>query len=119
MMIGMESSPTLERKRLLQSELARYLRVLTQYEKPEQILVFGSLVTGEIHSWSDIDLIIVKETDLPFFQRLREIRKLIQPKVGTDILVYTPEEFEQLSRERPFFQQEILAKSVTIYERER
>lgn len=108
-----------ERKKILKRELARYLRLLTRKDQPERILIFGSMVTGDIHSWSDIDLVIVKQTDLPFFQRLREIRKLIRPKVGTDILVYTPEEFEQLKNERPFFRQEILAKSMTIYEYKR
>jgi hypothetical protein len=34
-----------------------------------------------------------------------------------DILVYTPEEFAQLSQERTFVRQEILAKGKVIYER--
>jgi hypothetical protein len=37
--------------------------------------------------------------------------------VGTDILVYMPEEFERLRQERPFFREEILAKGVIVYER--
>ncbi len=52
-----------------------------------------------------------------FFQRLRQMRRLLQPQVGTDILVYTPEEFEQLCGERAFFQEEILDRGVVVYER--
>jgi hypothetical protein len=37
--------------------------------------------------------------------------------VATDLLVYTPEEFEQLARERPFVREEILAKGVLLYAR--
>ncbi len=115
----MATSQSLARKRLLEQELARYLDLLIEYSDPEQILVFGSLATGEIHPWSDIDLLIIQETDQPFLQRLRRIRRLIQPKVGTDILVYTPAEFEQLRHNRLFFQEEVLAKSQVIYERKR
>jgi hypothetical protein len=61
--------------------------------------------------------VIVEQTELPFWQRLRRVRKLLKPRVGTDILVYTPEEFERLRRERAFFRNEILAKGVVVYER--
>jgi len=70
----------------------------------------------QIHDWSDIDLVIIEKTKLPFFQRLRKVRKLLRPKVGTDILVYTPEEFDLLCQERQFFKEEILAKGRVIYE---
>jgi predicted nucleotidyltransferase len=106
-----------ERRQLLEQELTRYVRLLTEHSDPERVIVFGSLVTGHIRAWSDIDLVIVERTDLPFLQRLRQVRKLLRPKVGTDILVYTPEEFEQLRRQRPFFREEILAKGMVIYER--
>lgn len=105
------------RKTLLENELSRYVSLLRERKNLEKILIFGSLATGNVHSWSDIDLVIVQETDLPFWKRLREIRRFIQPKVGTDILVYTPGEWEEMKGERPFFRQEILAKSKVVYER--
>lgn len=105
-----------ERKQRLEQELARYIRLLTEHGDPDRVIVFGSLVTGEVHAWSDIDLVIVERTNLPFFQRLRRIRKLLQPNVGTDILAYTPEEFEQLCQERSFFRKEILDKGMVVYE---
>jgi predicted nucleotidyltransferase len=108
---------SIERKRRLQQELARYVRLLTSHGDPDKVIVFGSLATGQIGTWSDIDLVIIERTDLPFWQRLRTWRKLLQPQVGTDILVYTPEEFEQLCRERLFFREEILAKGRIVYER--
>lgn len=113
----MTNPQTLERKLLLERELTRYLQVLTEQDDTEKILVFGSLVTGQIHAWSDIDLVVIKKSNLPFFQRLREIRHLIKPQVGVDILVYTPEEFKQLFEERPFFREEIWRKSRVLYER--
>jgi hypothetical protein len=45
------------------------------------------------------------------------VLELLKPQVGVDVLVYTPEEFEQLSKERAFVRQEIVAKGRVIYER--
>lgn len=111
------SQTSAERKQHLERELARYVRLLTEHGSPERVIVFGSLATEQVQAWSDIDLVIVEHTDLPFWQRLRQTRRLLRPQVGTDILVYTPEEFEQLRRERSFFREEILAKGVVVYER--
>lgn len=117
MQADVQTDTAIDRMHLLQQEMDRYLYLLIEHDDPEQVIVFGSLATGEVHRWSDIDLIVVKQTDLPFWQRLRETRRLLQPKVGTDLLIYTPSEFEQLRRERPFFRDEILAKGNVIYER--
>jgi predicted nucleotidyltransferase len=106
-----------KRKQLLERELARYVRLLTEHGDPERVIVFGSLATGQVRDWSDIDLVVVEQTDLPFLQRLHRVRKLLRPQVGTDILVYTPEESEQLSQERFFFRDEILTKGIVVYER--
>lgn len=106
-----------ERKQRLEQELARYRRILSESGDLERVIVFGSLATGHVHAWSDIDLIIVRQTSLPFLQRLHQMRELLQPRVGTDILVYTPEEFEALCQERPFFREEVLAKGKVVYER--
>ena len=75
------------------------------------------MASGQVHEWSDIDLVIVKETDLPFLKRMREIRRVIQPQVAVEILCYTPEEFIKLCTERLFFQEEILQKGKVVYER--
>ncbi len=104
------------RKKLLNRELKRYIRLLTKHGSPEKLILFGTLARGELHEWSDIDLVVVEETDLPFYQRLRKIRELIQPQVGLDIVVYTPEEFDQLQANSTFFREEIMAKGKIIYE---
>ena len=113
-----DNSKALERKQLLEQELQRYLSLLTSLDHPEQVILFGSLATGDVHPDSDIDLVIVKQTDLPFWKRLREMRRLLQPRVGTNLLVYTPNEFEQLRRDRPFVRIEILGKGKVMYERQ-
>ena len=101
---------------LLEEELQRYLPLLQQYYHPHKIVLFGSMVTGQIQTWSDIDLMIVTETRLRFLDRTKEVMQVLQPRVGLDVLVYTPDEFDQLFRERPFFRTEILGKGKVLYE---
>lgn len=108
-----------ERKRLLDQEMSRCVRLLTEHSSPEKVILFGTLAKGSVHEWSDIDLVIVERTQLPFFQRIKKVRKLLQPKVGMDIMVYTPEEFDQLCADRPFFREEIIGKGEIVYERTR
>lgn len=113
----MSNQKAAKRQALLEKELTRYVQILAKEENPEKIIVFGSLATGEVKEWSDIDLVVVTHTDLPFLKRIRQIRKLLQPEVGVDILCYTPDEFLQLCQERLFFQEEILGKGKILYER--
>ena len=108
-----------ERKNLLIQEMDRCVRLLIRHGSPEKVILFGTLAKGSVHEWSDIDLVVVERTDLPFFQRIKKARKLLQPKVGMDIMVYTPEEFERLCAERPFFKEEIIGKGEIVYERGR
>lgn len=57
-----------DRKRHLEQELARFIAVLVDQGDPEQVIVFGSLAKGEVHAWSDIDLVVVEQTELPFLR---------------------------------------------------
>ena len=108
-----------KRRASLEEELARWLPLLIEHERPVKIIVFGSYSAGQIQEWSDLDLVIVKETEDRFLDRSRQVLLLLKPKVGLDVLVYTPEEFEQLSRERAFVRDEIVHKGQVIYERDR
>ena len=107
------------RRRLLESEIARFLPLLRAEYQPERVLLFGSLATGDVGAWSDIDLVIIKKTTQRFLERTAHVMRLLRPKVGVDILVYTPEEFEKLCRERTFFHTEILEKGRVLYARGR
>ena len=105
-------------QRRLESELKRCVDLLVAHYAPEKIILFGSLAAGQVQPWSDIDMVMVRQTDLRFLDRTKAALLLLRPTVGLDLLIYTPEEFDQLSRERPFFRQEILTGKV-LYERSR
>jgi predicted nucleotidyltransferase len=105
-----------DRRELLKAELNRSLALLIHQYKAQKVLLFGSIVGNDTGEWSDLDLVIIKETDKRFLDRTKEVMQLLQLRVGADILVYTPAEFEHLSRERAFVRDEIVGKGQVLYE---
>ena len=101
----------------LNDELQRYVPELVAAYAPERIILFGSAAQGQARNWSDLDLVVVCETGLRFLDRTKDVLRRLRPKVGLDVLVYTPEEFDRLCRLRPFFQREVLSQGQVLYER--
>ena len=59
-------------------------------------IAFGSYARGVADAWSDLDLVVVMETDLPRVERgvlLGDLYDVIP--VSLDLLVFTPSEFER------------------------
>lgn len=65
----------------------------------ERAILFGSAARGDLHEGSDLDVIVVRRTELPFVERPRELLERLPPGLAVDVLVYTPEEFQRLSRD--------------------
>ncbi len=108
-----------ERENQLSQALAQILEILTTQYQPEKVILFGSMASGTVHEWSDLDLVIVKDTSKPFLQRLTEVALLCRPRIGVDFLVYTPNEFAQMiSDQNPFVLEEIVRRGKVIYERQ-
>jgi predicted nucleotidyltransferase len=85
---------------------ATYLRqVWDQIEgryAPQHVILFGSRATGRARLDSDVDLILVSSR----FEGQRMAHRTLdfllevqpaEPGVSTDVLCYTPEEFEEMS----------------------
>lgn len=106
------------RKKSLERELKRIIPVLIQGYHPQRIILFGSLATGKIDESSDIDLAVIRPCRKRFLERIQEVLFLIKPKVGVDVLVYTPREFENKIKEGAyFFTEELQEKGKLIYEK--
>jgi predicted nucleotidyltransferase len=85
---------------------------------PDKIILFGSYATGNPNKDSDLDLLIIKDTDLPRHKRSFDIQKsLIGSMVPLDILVYTNKEFEIEKKEKSSFLFSVIKNSKILYER--
>ena len=95
--------------------LDEIVRVLKHYE-PERIIFFGSGARGDADEHSDYDLVVIKDTDRPFLERLRDmVPYLVKLARPIDILVYTPEEFDRMGEVGLGWV--LRQEGVTIYER--
>jgi len=80
--------------------------------------IHGSVAREEDTARSDIDIIVVGRVSLMDVAKpLARAEALLKRHVSTTI--YTPAEFEQLARERPFVREEILSKGRVVYEQPR
>lgn len=101
----------------LTTALEQITGTLRNDPKIKKIILFGSLAGGKIGITSDLDLLVVKDTDKPFLTRLREIMEQLNPRVAVDILVYTPKEFEVMQSEPNSFIKGILKNGRVVYEK--
>jgi uncharacterized protein len=87
---------------------------------PEKIILFGSYATGKQNNDSDIDLLVIKDTDLPKHKRSFDIQKMLRGSMmPIDILVYTQKEFEQEQHEKYSFLSAVIKTSKILYERKK
>lgn len=81
-------------------------------------IVFGSFAVGDVSKRSDLDLMLIMETDKRFLDRYdgiyREIADAIEHR-SVDLLIYTPGEFQKMQDE-PFMRQAV-KEGVVIYGR--
>jgi predicted nucleotidyltransferase len=86
--------------------------------KPMKIIVFGSYARHESGADSDLDLLIIKETEESYYQRPATVRSLFAKQPGAmDILVYTPEEFEEQKSEINNIVNIAVKTGVVVYEK--
>lgn len=89
---------------------------LIEYYKPDKIILYDSHATQIANEESDIDLLIIKDSEKRSIDRRIEVEKLLSDRViPLDILIYTPKEmFYLFSIGSPFIE-EILEKGRLIY----
>jgi hypothetical protein len=105
------------RERLLRQELARFIDIVVEHMQPEQIFLFGSLAAGHVSEWSELELVVIADTDLSFDERTQQVLRSVRPQTGMDVLVFTPTEWVEMSMQRRFIQAGILSKGQVVYER--
>lgn len=85
---------------------------------PIKIVLFGSHARGEAHPDSDIDILIIEESDLPRYKRApRYLRALIGLFPAKDIVVWTPREVEEWADVPHAFITTALREGKVLYER--
>lgn len=92
-------------------------KIVERY-KPEKVILFGSLARGEFGNGSDIDLLIIKNSDKKRPFRIKDVFTAIRSldrSYSLDVLVYTPEELEKRVFLGDYFINRVLAEGKVLY----
>ncbi len=92
-------------------------KIVANYQ-PKKVILFGSYAYGEPTEDSDVDLLIIKDTDKRPIDRWMEVKKLLRDntkRFPVSPLVYTEKEIEARKALKDFFIEEILEKGLVLY----
>jgi predicted nucleotidyltransferase len=98
-------------------ELDKIVASIGANYQPEKIILFGSLAEGTASGESDIDLLVIKETDKNPWDRSAEVDRYVDHQVPVDILVYTPAEIAGRLSVNDLFIKDICTRGKVIYEK--
>ena len=100
------------------AKLEEIVRRIVEVADPDKIVLFGSYAYGKPREESDIDILVVMNSELPRYKRSVPIYKaLADLLIPIDIVVYTPQEIEEWSDVPQAFITSILRKGKVIYEK--
>ena len=81
-------------------------------------IVFGSHARGEAKEFSDLDLVIVADTERGFVSRFKDFQTVRDAwNWAMDLIVYTPAEYEKMRARGSYFIELLETEGVVIYER--
>lgn len=81
---------------------------------PQKIILFGSYAYGTPNPDSDIDLLVITDTDKSFHQRIQQLRPLLPKNRPIDLIVLTPQEYQKAQGINPLVT-EIDSKGKVLY----
>ena len=106
-----------ERAKELEAELERILEILRKRVRPEKVILFGSLASGRLKPESDIDLLIVQNSDDSIFERVKKLERLLHRQYAADLIVLTPSEIQALLNSNNRYLKSIFSHGKVLYER--
>lgn len=91
-------------------------RQIVQQFHPQKVILFGSYAYGQPTEDSDVDLLVVMDTDESPLHAAAKIAAAIEHPFPLDIVVRTPLEFASAVHRKGVFATEVATKGITLYE---
>jgi predicted nucleotidyltransferase len=99
----------------LERDLANLVVQLSQMPAVHRVILFGSYAAGRRDLFTDLDILVVMDSQLDFVARNADLARRLRVGVALDLLVYTPQELERMC-DRPFMHRALQTGKV-LYER--
>lgn len=102
----------------LQDEKQTIINKIAKYCKPEKIILFGSFARGKEGVNSDIDLLIIKDSDKKRPFRVKEVFEALRGmsrNYSLDPIVYTPQEIDERLALGDYFIKEVFKEGKVVY----
>jgi predicted nucleotidyltransferase len=103
----------------LREALDQAVAAIVEIAHPQLIILFGSWAEGTARADSDVDLLVVAETERWDTTALA-LHKILRPLLGRrefDLLLYSPEEWREGRRVIGFVSREADQQGVRLYDR--
>lgn len=119
MPVGLATLVLLEEKPVSpdQSLVQQIVERIKAHAHPDRIILFGSRAWGAVRPDSDVDLLVIVESEEPPVERAVALGRLFRPRPAPlDLLVMTPSEVhERLGAGDPFMRR-ILEEGEVLYD---
>lgn len=99
-------------------EIKNLLEILKSSIDPDKVILFGSRATNNFRIDSDYDICVIKK-NINHRRKLAQTiyKSLFGSGLNVDVIVETPERFQQLQENPYLIYQEIYTKGIVIYEK--
>jgi len=98
------------------SQIKNVARQIGEKSNARAVFLFGSYARNQAGRDSDVDFLVIAESDLPRHKRSRQIHMMFKPyPFPMDILVYTPDEVNKESEFEISFISRALKEGKKLY----
>ena len=98
-------------------EIKAQAKRIVENFNPEKIILFGSYAYGKPTSESDVDLLIIIDTNESTFKLSSAIALSLEHSFPVDIIVKTPGQINKRLQDGDFFIEDIINLGKVLYER--
>jgi len=103
---------------ITEAKIRQAVQKIVDAARPEKIILFGSFAHGQPNPDSDVDLLVIVESEQDAHSRSVQISEILYPRpFPVDIVVRTPAEVAERIALGDCFFREIMTKGRVLYER--
>lgn len=97
-------------------DIQKIVQKIVERFRPQKVILFGSYAHGTPTADSDVDLLVVMETDERPLHTAARIAASVDHPFPLDIIVRKPPDLEAYLAEKSVFETQVVTKGVVLYE---